>query len=240
VKNRKAYGWVSLVALTAAAAAGFGLQIGCAVAGDAKPAAKMDKAAAKAGKTVGKPPLLIMKAPMGREIATFAAGCFWSMESIFKQLKGVAKVEPGYAGGDVAAPSYEAVGTGTTGHAETVNVVFDPKVISYSTLLDVLFTVHDPTTLNRQGNDEGSQYRSAIFTHSAAQQVAATDVIKKLNGSKHFESPIVTTVQPFTNFYRAEDYHLNYYNLHPGESYCRFVIKPKIDKFHAKFADKMK
>ncbi|MCW3098868.1 MAG: peptide methionine sulfoxide reductase [Chthonomonadaceae bacterium] len=180
------------------------------------------------------------KAAPAREVATFAAGCFWSMEAIFKQLKGVEKAEPGYAGGKVAKPSYEQVETGTTGHAESVNIVFDPKVITYRDLLGVLLTVRNPTTPNKQGPDEGPQYRSIIFYRNEAQHKAATDVIQKFTKEHVWPNPIVTEVAPFTNFFRAEDYHFNYYNLHPDERYCRYVIAPEIAEFRAKFKSRLK
>lgn len=180
------------------------------------------------------------KAAPVREVATFAAGCFWSMEAIFKQLKGVERAEPGYAGGKVARPSYEQVETGTTGHAESLNIVFDPRVITYRDLLEVLLTVRNPTTLNKQGPDEGPQYRSIIFYRNEAQHKAATEVIQKFTKEHVWSNPIVTEVTPFTNFYRAEDYHFNYYNLHPDERYCRYVIAPEIAEFRAKFKSKLK
>jgi peptide-methionine (S)-S-oxide reductase len=175
-----------------------------------------------------------------RETATFAAGCFWSMEAIFKQLKGVESAVPGYAGGKSAHPSYEQVETGTTGHAESLNVVFDPKVISYRDLLEVLLTTRDPTTLNRQGNDEGPQYRSIIFTHNEEQRRDAKLMIAKFNALHVWQNPIVTEVRPFTAFYRAEDAHMDYYRLHPDEPYCRSVIAPEIAEFRAKFKAKLK
>ncbi len=174
-----------------------------------------------------------------REVATFAAGCFWSMEAIFEQLKGVEKVEPGYAGGRTAKPSYEQVGTGKTGYAETTDITFDPTVISYRDLLEVLFTVHDPTTLNRQGADEGTQYRSAIFYRSEEQKKTAQKAIGEI-AARLWKKPIVTTVQPFTSFYRAEDYHQDYYSRNPKESYCTYVIAPKMAKFREKFKSKLK
>ena len=176
----------------------------------------------------------------GMETATLAAGCFWSMEAIFKQLKGVQSVEPGYAGGRSANPSYEQVETGTTGYAETVNIIFDPKVISYRDLLDVLLIARNPTTRNQQGPDSGPQYRSVIFTHNAAQAQAAREMIAQVNASHTWNAPIVTEVVPFTTFSRAENYHLNYYNLHPNESYCQYVIAPEIAEFRAKFHSKLK
>ena len=180
------------------------------------------------------------KVAPSREVATFAAGCFWSMEAIFKQLKGVEKADSGYAGGKVAKPSYEQVETGTTGHAESLNIVFDPKVITYRDLLEVLLTIRNPTTPNKQGPDEGPQYRSIIFYRNEAQHKAATEMIQKITKAHVWSNPIVTEVAPFTNFYKAEDYHVNYYNLHPDERYCRFVIAPEIAEFRAKFKSKLK
>lgn len=178
--------------------------------------------------------------PAGREVATFAAGCFWSMEAIFKQLKGVDKVEPGYSGGTAPHPSYEQVETGTTGYAESLNITYDPKVTSYRELLQVLLIARDPTTLNKQGPDEGTQYRSIIFTRNAAQKKTAEDAIRQVNASHVWKTPIVTTIQPFQSFYGAEGYHKNYYALHPDESYCRYVIAPEITEFRAKFKSKLK
>lgn len=186
-------------------------------------------------KPAPKPPIAEAPTPAGREKATFAAGCFWSMEAIFKQLKGVDKAEPGYAGGKTANPSYDQVETGVTGHAESLNIVFDPKVISYRQLLTVLLTTRDPTTPNKQGPDEGTQYRSVIFYRDAAQHQAATETIKKINASHIWSNPIVTEVRPFSHFYRAEDYHLDYYNRHPDQPYCAGVISPEIVDFRRKF-----
>ncbi len=178
--------------------------------------------------------------PPGMEQATFAAGCFWSMEAIFKQLKGVTHVDPGYAGGTAPHPSYEDVETGETGYAESANITFDPKVISYSDLLQVLLIARDPTTKDRQGPDEGPQYRSVVFYRSPAQKQAAEEAIQKLNMAHTWRNPIVTEVKPFTSFYRAEDYHLNYYNLHPDEPYCQYVIAPEIADFRKKFKSELK
>ncbi len=173
--------------------------------------------------------------PAGMQQATFAAGCFWSMEAIFKQLKGVSKVLPGYSGGTLAHPSYDRVEEGDTNYAETINITFDPKVISYRQLLQVLLTVRDPTTLNQQGPDAGTQYRSVIFYRSAAQKQAAQDAIREVNASHVWQNPIVTEVKPFHSFYRAEGYHLNYYQLHPDQPYCAGVIAPEISSFRAKY-----
>src|SRR5579862_1740460 len=158
--------------------------------------------------------------PAGMERATFAAGCFWSMEAIFKQLRGVQKVDPGYAGGTQPHPSYDDVESGSTGYAESVNITYDPKIISYRELLRVLLTVRDPTTLNRQGPDEGTNYRSVIFYRNAEQKQQAQQAIQQITAERIWRDPIVTTVEPFTTFWRAEDYHLNYYALHPNEPYC--------------------
>ena len=179
------------------------------------------------------------RAPM-RATATFAAGCFWSMEAIFKQLKGVDSATPGYSGGRLANPSYEQVETGSTGHAESLNIVFDPKVITYRDLLEVLLTVRDPTSLNRQGNDEGPQYRSIIFYRNEDQRREAKEAIARFNASHVWPRPIVTELQPFSHFYRAEDYHFDYYKLHPDQPYCRSVIAPEIAEFRAKFKSKLK
>jgi peptide-methionine (S)-S-oxide reductase len=181
-----------------------------------------------------------IKAPANKEVATFAAGCFWSMEAIFKQLKGVEKAEPGYSGGKTVKPSYEQVETGTTGHAESLNITFDPKVITYRELLEVLLTVRDPTTLNRQGPDEGPQYRSIIFYRTPQQHAEALKMIQKINAEHIWRQPIVTEVKPFATFYRAEAYHFNYYNLHPDQPYCANVIAPEIAEFRAKFKAKLK
>ena len=182
----------------------------------------------------------VKQAKAGQSTATFAAGCFWSMEAIFKQLKGVASVEPGYAGGKLKNPTYEQVETSQTGHAETINILFDPKVISYRDLLDVLLTVRNPTTKDQQGPDTGPQYRSVIFARNAEQKKEAQDAIKEFTAKHVWQDPIVTEVADYSNFYRAEDYHLNYYNLHPNEGYCAGVIAPEIEEFHAKFKSKLK
>ncbi len=191
-------------------------------------------------KPAPRPPAAEAPTPAGREKATFAAGCFWSMEAIFKQLKGVDKAEPGYAGGKLANPSYEQVETGETGHAESLNITFDPKVISYRQLLTVLLTTRDPTTKNKQGPDEGPQYRSIIFYRSEAQRQAAAETVQKINDSHLWSGPIVTEVQPFAKFYRAEDYHLDYYNRHPNQPYCAGVISPEIVEFRTKFKSLLK
>ncbi|MEI6122124.1 MAG: bifunctional methionine sulfoxide reductase B/A protein [Bacteroidota bacterium] len=171
---------------------------------------------------------------------TLAGGCFWCTEAIYQLLNGVISVTPGYAGGTLSNPTYEQVSTGTTGHAESVQIVFDKTKVSLDDIFKVFFSQHDPTTLNRQGNDAGTQYRSAIFYRNTAQQQAAKQIINDLNKAKIYKNPIVTEVTPFTNFYKAENYHENYYNLHKNAPYCQIVIQPKIDKFEKLFKDKMK
>ncbi|MGN6178766.1 MAG: peptide-methionine (S)-S-oxide reductase MsrA [Mucilaginibacter sp.] len=174
------------------------------------------------------------------DTATFATGCFWCTEAKFQQLRGVKKVISGFTGGHVANPTYEQVCTGETGHAEACNIIYDPKVISYDELLEAFFVAHDPTQLNRQGNDIGTQYRSAIFYHNAVQEQKAEYYIAKLNAAKAYKSRIVTQVAPYTAFYKAEGYHQNYYNLHGNRPYCKYVIQPELAKFKAVFKDKLK
>ncbi len=173
-------------------------------------------------------------------IATFGNGCFWCTEAIFQQLKGVKTVLPGYTGGVIKNPSYEAVCTGRTGHAEAIQITYDPKVISYRALLDVFFYTHDPTTLNRQGNDVGTQYRSAIFYHNDEQKKTAEEMISQLTSEKVYGDPIVTEISKMDIFYEAEDYHKNYYNNNKNQGYCRAVINPKLDKFVKKYSAKLK
>jgi peptide-methionine (S)-S-oxide reductase len=174
------------------------------------------------------------------ETATLAGGCFWCLEAVFEQLRGVTKVESGYAGGHGRNPTYRLVCTGTTGHAEVVQVTFDPAVVSYREVLEVFFAVHDPTTLNSQGPDHGTQYRSAIFYHSPAQKQTAEDVIREVNAAGIWGAPIVTEVVPLEEFYPAEGYHQGYYRANPDQGYCRVVVSPKVAKFRAKFADKLR
>ncbi|EJF52103.1 methionine-S-sulfoxide reductase [Saprospira grandis DSM 2844] len=175
----------------------------------------------------------------GLAVATLGAGCFWCVEAIFQDLKGVKKVVSGYAGGQVENPTYKAVCAGTTGHAEVVQITFDPEVLSYTDLLEVFFFTHDPTTLNRQGNDVGTQYRSAIFYHSEEQKAAAEKVKAKM--AVEFSDPIVTEVVAFDRFYSAEDYHQDYYNLNANKNpYCSAVISPKVNKFRKSYKDKLK
>ena len=177
----------------------------------------------------------------GAQLATFGTGCFWCTEAVFQSLKGVYKVESGYSGGKVVNPTYKEVCSGNTGHAEVVQITFDPKVISFAKLMEVFFKTHDPTTLNRQGADVGTQYRSAIFYHNEEQRRFAEEIKEKLNREKAYDSPIVTEITAFSKFYPAEDYHQDYYNIN-GQSngYCRMVIQPKLEKFKKAFADALK
>jgi peptide-methionine (S)-S-oxide reductase len=174
------------------------------------------------------------------ETATFGAGCFWCVEAVFQNLKGVESVVSGYSGGHIKNPSYKEVCNGNTGHAEVVQITYDPKVISFSELLEVFWQSHDPTTLNRQGNDVGTQYRSAIFYHNEEQQMLAEKYKKELDESDAFDDPIVTEITPFINFYKAEDYHQNYFNENPYQPYCSIIIRPKVEKFKKVFKDKLK
>ncbi|HEY3251106.1 MAG TPA: peptide-methionine (S)-S-oxide reductase MsrA [Ignavibacteria bacterium] len=169
------------------------------------------------------------------EKATLGAGCFWCVEAIFQDLKGVEKVESGYSGGTTKNPTYEQVCSGMTGHAEVAQITFDPSVISYEQLLTVFFHVHDPTTLNRQGADAGTQYRSAIFYHNEGQKKTAEKVKEDISKSGLWDDPIVTEITPFDEFYKAEDYHQNYFNENPEKSYCSYVIAPKVKKFYKEF-----
>lgn len=178
---------------------------------------------------------------MTTEMATLAGGCFWCLEAVFDQLQGVQSVESGYMGGDSPNPSYEAVCTGETGHAEVVRVTFDPAMVSYRDLLAVFFTIHDPTTLNRQGNDRGTQYRSAIFFHTPEQEQAAREVIASLTAKALFSDRIVTQVVPATAFWQAEDYHQEYFERVGSQNpYCTFVVEPKVAKFRKHFTDRLK
>ena len=172
--------------------------------------------------------------------ATLAGGCFWCLEAVFLRLRGVDRVESGYAGGHVENPGYRAVCTGTTGHAEVVQVDFDPQQITYRELLEVFFAIHDPTTLNRQGADVGTQYRSAIFYHDDGQKQEAERTIAELGAQDIWDNPIVTEVVPLTKFYPAEDYHREYYDRNPEQGYCQVVISPKVAKLRQKFAEKLK
>jgi len=174
------------------------------------------------------------------EVITLGAGCFWCIESIFQNLKGVEKVVSGYSNGQKPNPTYKEVCSGTTGYAEVAEITFDPGVVGISEILEVFFQTHDPTTLNRQGNDAGTQYRSGIFYHDEAQKLKALEVIKALNASKAYDRPIVTEVTAVSTFYPAEDYHQNYFNLNGDQPYCQYVIRPKLDKFKKVFHDKLK
>lgn len=175
-----------------------------------------------------------------KEVVTLGGGCFWCIEAIFEELEGVEQAESGYSGGWVDDPTYEQVCTGKTGHAEVVQVTFEPKVISLKEILKIFFTVHDPTTLNRQGQDVGTQYRSVIFYHSQEQKAVAEQVIQEIQTEKLWSDPIVTEIVPFKVFYKAEDYHQEYYKLNPGQAYCRIIIAPKIKKFREHSRDKLK
>jgi peptide-methionine (S)-S-oxide reductase len=178
--------------------------------------------------------------PKNTEVATMGSGCFWCSEAIFSQLRGVEKVESGYSGGRSANPSYQDVCSGTTGHAETVQVIFDPSVISFEDILHIFFTTHDPTTLNRQGADVGTQYRSVIFYHNDMQRETAQRIIKELSGSKVWKNPIVTELSPFKAFYKAEDYHQEFYERNRNYPYCQVVIEPKIAKLRQHYLSKLK
>ena len=177
---------------------------------------------------------------MQHEVATLGAGCFWCVEAIYQQLDGVIKLESGYSGGQMAQPTYEEVCTGRTGHAEVIQVTFDPQKISFKELLEVFFRTHDPTTLNRQGADIGTQYRSAIFYHSEEQRKTAEAVKQETDAAKIWDDPIVTEIARFDAFYKAEEYHQNYYNQNSNQPYCRMVINPKLSKFKKEFKNKLK
>jgi peptide-methionine (S)-S-oxide reductase len=174
-----------------------------------------------------------------REVATFGGGCFWCTEAVFNELKGVEKIESGYSGGTVPNPTYRQVCTGTTGHAEVVQVTFDPKVISFKELLEIFFTIHDPTTLNRQGDDVGSQYRSIILYHDSEQKGIAEQVVKEIESAGIWDRSIVTEVKPFEAFYKAEDYHQDYFKQNPSQTYCRLVIAPKVGKLRKQYREKL-
>ena len=174
---------------------------------------------------------------MTSESATLGGGCFWCLEAVYQELRGVQHVESGYSGGKLPKPSYEQVCEGNTGHAEVVRVTFDPEQVSYRELLEIFFTIHDPTTLNRQGNDAGTQYRSVIFTHDAHQEETARHVIAEM--ANVWDAPIVTELSPLGPYYPAESYHQNYYKQHPLQGYCAFVVAPKVAKFRKRFADRL-
>lgn len=177
---------------------------------------------------------------MSTETATLGGGCFWCLEVVYDQLRGVQDVVSGYAGGHVENPTYEQVSSGQTGHAEVVQITFDPEIISYGEILDVFFTIHDPTTLNRQGADIGTQYRSVIFYHSEEQRRIAVEKMKAIEDAGIWDDPIVTQLEPFDAFYPAEDYHQEYYERNPNAGYCQFVIKPKVAKFRKEFMNRLK
>jgi peptide-methionine (S)-S-oxide reductase len=174
------------------------------------------------------------------EVATLGGGCFWCLEAVFEQVRGVEKVVSGYAGGHVANPTYRQVCSGSTGHAEVVQVTFDPAAVSFREILDVFFAIHDPTTLNRQGPDAGTQYRSVIFYHTAGQKQAAEQAIAELNAAKIWDAPLVTEVAPLEAFYPAEDYHQGYFRQNPGQGYCQVVVAPKVAKFRKQFSARLK
>jgi peptide-methionine (S)-S-oxide reductase len=174
------------------------------------------------------------------EIATFGGGCFWCTEAIFDRVNGVIKVESGYSGGHVVNPDYRMVSSGTTGHAEVVQITFDPEVVSFLELLEIFFKTHDPTTLNRQGADMGTQYRSIVLYHNEKQKELTRQVIQELDAEGIWKSPIVTAVKPFDVFYRAEDYHQEYFENNPNQGYCRLVITPKLEKLEKIFSQKLK
>lgn len=176
---------------------------------------------------------------MTTEVATLAGGCFWCLEAVFDQLRGVTDVVSGYSGGTRANPTYEHVCSGATGHAEVVQVTFDPSLVSFREILDVFFTIHDPTTLNRQGADVGTQYRSAIFYHSPEQKATAEQVINDLDAAKLWDAPIATQVAPFEAFYPAEAYHQEYFQQNPDQPYCQIVVAPKVAKFRKTFLEKL-
>jgi peptide-methionine (S)-S-oxide reductase len=177
----------------------------------------------------------IPKNPPTLERATFGGGCFWCLEAVYQQTIGVSRVVSGYAGGVTLNPDYESICSGQTGHAEIVDIYFDPAIVSYRDLLEILFVIHDPTTLNYQGNDRGTQYRSVIFTHSESQNATAHAVVKELEDSKIYSSPVVTQIDVAPTIYPAEDYHQNYFQQHPGQGYCMAVVAPKLAKFRTKF-----
>lgn len=199
------------------------LAAGCSPAGDA-----------------GKPDMSPHETPKVVEIATFAAGCFWCVEAVFERIEGVRSVESGYTGGDVKNPTYPQVCAGTTGHAEACRITFDPEKVSYTELLEIFFKSHDPTTLNRQGNDVGTQYRSAIFTHSVRQRELAETARRELDAAEIFDGEIVTEIAPEGAWYPAEDCHQEYYENNPNQGYCRFVIRPKVEKVEKLFKGKLK
>jgi len=177
---------------------------------------------------------------MAEQIATLGGGCFWCLEAVYQEMEGIQKVVSGYMGGHVPNPTYEQVCTGTTGHVEVTQVTFDADTVSYKEILEVFFAIHDPTSWDRQGNDSGPQYRSAIFYHDDAQRAVAEAVMRELAAESVYSKPIVTEVRPATTFYPAEDYHRQYFTNHPNQPYCTFVVSPKVKKFRQKFADRLR
>lgn len=188
----------------------------------------------------GQPPVHMTNTADSIQVATFGAGCFWCVEAVFQRVNGVLSVASGYSGGASAHPTYKEICTGLTGHAEVIQLTYDPKVISYPELLEIFWQTHDPTTLNRQGNDVGTQYRSVIFYHNEEQAQLARQYKKKLDDAGAFPKPIVTEITAAMPFYKAEDYHQNYFNDNASQPYCAFVVKPKVDKLKKVFADKLK
>lgn len=180
------------------------------------------------------------KAVPTNSVATLAAGCFWCVEAVFQKLKGVEKVESGYMGGTLKDPTYKDVCTGQTGHAEVCQITYNPNIISFEELLEIFWKTHDPTTLNRQGGDIGTQYRSAVFYHNAAQKQIAESIKNDLSQSGAYDAPIVTTFEPASVFYKAENYHQDYFNLNGSNPYCQMVVKPKVEKFKKVFSDRIK
>ena len=174
------------------------------------------------------------------EIATLGGGCFWCLEAVYLEMKGVLKVESGYMGGNVVNPTYEQVCTARTGHVEVVQVTFDPAATSFREVLEVFFSIHDPTTRDRQGNDVGPQYRSVIFYHGEGQRAAAEELIRELTDERVFSAPIVTAIEPAAPFYKAENYHQDYFRNHPAQPYCAFIVAPKVKKFREKFAERLR
>lgn len=181
-----------------------------------------------------------LRSASNKEVATLGGGCFWCLEAVFDDLKGVERVESGYSGGTVPNPSYRQVCTGTTGHAEVVQITFDPNEISFKEILRVFFAIHDPTTLNRQGADVGTQYRSVIFYHTSEQKAAAEEIIAEIEAANIWANPIVTEVTPFEAFYQAEEYHRDYFQRNPEQPYCQVVIAPKVAKFRKEFVERLK
>jgi peptide-methionine (S)-S-oxide reductase len=177
---------------------------------------------------------------MAQEIATLGGGCFWCLEAVYREAEGVTSVVSGYMGGASPNPSYKEVCSGRSGHVEVVQVAFDPAIVSYRDILGIFFAMHDPTTLNRQGNDAGTQYRSVIFYHSPEQKATAEEVVRELTAEKVFDNPIVTAIEPAPEFYPAEDYHQQYFENNPYQPYCAFVVAPKVQKFRKKFAQRLK